>query len=818
MSNQYSAKPIDSSDSDSDRLRTLLDNLNNLKSKLQHFTVIDELGQPIGEITDLILDASHQLNLVISLPDAAAVLLNGRRIKKVSVQTQSVFVDITKADTQFLPEYSPSEGTPSLEASEQPLHAPFPSETFPNLTFSEDDSFSENAIPFNEEHPSQPTVADLELAKSLFDTEPDTSNSVETSSLAQDWELSNQNQPEDVFAEWGETAESSPASFSFENASSPDLANELEHLDLQLDNDWSELGAVSAAEDTSNTFDLDLDLEPLAPESPDLNLDLEPLTQESSALDVSEEALLSTEPLSFDESTNPFAEALPDFGVDAGSAASEELSDLDWGDTAAEQGSPDFVTASGEELPDLDWADGTTHEESPDFTTAASEELSNLDWSDETRDDSSMDFTTAAGEELPDLDWADTASHEELPDFTLEDQDLSFDLPTPEASDGSENAFLESQELEPEPFSETPELVLEDIDFSADSSLQSNELVTDSLPELFEVPEERSDRWDEWDDTSQVLDLEESTPSSVSEEMSLDNLAEPSSFVPNTIHTLADLDIAADNADNNDLVGDDLVESTPTSDELIDQPSDQRSDSSFDLEPIDFQSNLLEQPSDDLWLNGSLNAAPAEESFSSSTSHEQDTSPEPLAVNEPENHDEWLATAGVGAAGLAAGLASSSSGLNQEPLESSSEEAVKVPAQPVEEIDAMLPLLEEQLNVEYQRRKVGEVIIRKQIETRMVQVPVRYEKLVIEQVSPERKSLAEVDLSQGALDNIELTGVDEKPKVAGEFASPAVASQALEAIAKALQNRCKRVRIEIELEDGKLQQAYQEWLDQCSQL
>ena len=106
---QSSARPNDPLEPESDRLKTLLDNLNNLRGKLKNFTVIDELGQPIGEISDLILDAGHQLNLVIAQPDAqerqSSVLLNGRRIKKVSVQTQSVFVDITKADVRFLPEY-----------------------------------------------------------------------------------------------------------------------------------------------------------------------------------------------------------------------------------------------------------------------------------------------------------------------------------------------------------------------------------------------------------------------------------------------------------------------------------------------------------------------------------------------------------------------------------------------------------------------------------------------------------------------------------------------------------------------------------------
>lgn len=836
MSNQFSARPIDFSDSDSDRMRTLLDNLNNLKSKLHHFTVIDELGQPLGEISDLILDAGHQLNLVLSLADArseaASVLLNGRRIKKVSVQTQSVFVDITKADTQFLPEYSPSESLSFPEASEQPSSHLSPSESFPDLSFSEESSSLESAALFSEENPTQPTAADLELAASLFATEPDASSAVDDISLAQDWELPNQNQAENVFADWNEIADSPTANFSFENASSSEnLANELEHLDLQLDNDWSELGTVSETEDTSNTFEL--------------NLDLEPLTQEPQALDVSEEDLFGTEPLSFDEPANPFAEALPDLSVDATSAPAEELSNLAWADETANESSTDFPITSAEELPDLDWSDGTTNEspsdfstasakelpdldwtgtatdaESPDFATASTEELGDLDWSNGTTNETPNNFTTAPAEELPDLTWSDETPEQATPDFTLESEDFSFDLPVSEAGDDSENAFLEANETEPEPFSETAELGLENLDFAVDSPLEASELGAGSYPEPF-VVDERSDRWDEWDDTSQVLGLEEPVTASTAEEMAPVNPVELAFSEPDTISTLTDLDLVADNPD--------LGEATPTFDELIEQPLDQSTDSSLNLEPVGFQSNPLDQPSD--LLNDAWDATPTEEPISLTSSDEQDNLQSelpiqeqdnlqsgPPVVHEPEGHDGWLAAAGVGAAGLAAGLANSAPTLDQEPPENLPEESVSAPAQPVEELDTMLPLLEEQLNVEYQRRKVGEVIIRKQIETRMVQVPVRYEKLVIEQVSPERKTLAEVDLSQGALDNIELTGVNEKPTVAGEFASPAVASQALEAIAKALQNRCKRVRIEIELEDGKLQEAYQEWLDQCSQL
>jgi hypothetical protein len=125
-----------------------------------------------------------------------------------------------------------------------------------------------------------------------------------------------------------------------------------------------------------------------------------------------------------------------------------------------------------------------------------------------------------------------------------------------------------------------------------------------------------------------------------------------------------------------------------------------------------------------------------------------------------------------------------------------------------------VPLLEERVLVNYTRQKAGEVIVRKQIETRMVQVPVRYEKLIIEQISPERKQLAEVDLSQGESPNLE--GVTDRPIVYGEFRSPRVASQILDAIAKTLHHHCKTIRIEIELDDDTLQETYQTWLNRYS--
>lgn len=67
-----------------------------------------------------------------------------------------------------------------------------------------------------------------------------------------------------------------------------------------------------------------------------------------------------------------------------------------------------------------------------------------------------------------------------------------------------------------------------------------------------------------------------------------------------------------------------------------------------------------------------------------------------------------------------------------------------------------IQLLEERLVVDRHRRKVGDVIVRKVIETKMVEVPVRRETLVVEQISPERKQLATINLNQGAIEGLEL--------------------------------------------------------------
>lgn len=137
----------------------------------------------------------------------------------------------------------------------------------------------------------------------------------------------------------------------------------------------------------------------------------------------------------------------------------------------------------------------------------------------------------------------------------------------------------------------------------------------------------------------------------------------------------------------------------------------------------------------------------------------------------------------------------------------------------------IIRLLGERLIVDSTKRKIGEVIVRKEIETRMVQVPVRREKLIVEQISPEHKQLAEIDLGLTEISGIDLAekqrpefaSIDGSLTVSGDFSSPKIASLLLNAIALERNHKCKQVRVTIVVEDESTQNKYQEWFDRCSQ-
>lgn len=114
--------------------------------------------------------------------------------------------------------------------------------------------------------------------------------------------------------------------------------------------------------------------------------------------------------------------------------------------------------------------------------------------------------------------------------------------------------------------------------------------------------------------------------------------------------------------------------------------------------------------------------------------------------------------------------------------------------QPIVKEEENFSLLEERLVVNRQKCKVGEVVVRKKIETRMIQVPIRREVLIVEKVGNEVEKVAEIDLGE----------VESNPSdnyyVSSEFVSPQLAKNLLEVITRQPNSGSVKVRIELEVD------------------
>jgi Domain of unknown function (DUF2382) len=178
--------------------------------------------------------------------------------------------------------------------------------------------------------------------------------------------------------------------------------------------------------------------------------------------------------------------------------------------------------------------------------------------------------------------------------------------------------------------------------------------------------------------------------------------------------------------------------------------------------------------------------------------------------------------------------------------EHNSEVAYQTEVDPTSNIltQASFSLLEERLRVELTQRKLGEIVIRKEVATQLVsiQVPMRREKLMIEQVTPAYKLLAEIDVGQpidalsAIVDSVSgqvmpanqdpvssPVGCDPQPEnldrritpptVYGSTDSLRVASELLQALASLPSHDCGAIRIEIALKDARHQASYQALVD-----
>jgi Domain of unknown function (DUF2382) len=127
--------------------------------------------------------------------------------------------------------------------------------------------------------------------------------------------------------------------------------------------------------------------------------------------------------------------------------------------------------------------------------------------------------------------------------------------------------------------------------------------------------------------------------------------------------------------------------------------------------------------------------------------------------------------------------------------------------------ETIIPLLEERLVVDFHRRKIGEVVVRKEIDIYIVEVPVRRERLIVEQVSPKYEQLAVVDLGSTYVGAIKPSEGQLPQSLKASFASTKAAIAFLESIA-GQPGLSPTAPISLMLADESLQAAYQTWLAQ----
>jgi len=934
MSYHPPARSSDATDPDSDRLRILLEKLNSLKSHLRNFTVLDQDGQPIGEVDDLILDELHQLNLVVAQLGGASFLLDGRRIKRVSVQSQSVFVDLFREEVEQLPIYRQApDNTPPMAMVEPELSdrvvvpppPPMPEvipepyqsyDQFAPLPTAPDPSpeLLQAVAELQQSEPAGNFVSDLEpidldmgipnSATEPLDNLSDTELFPEASSQFdfQDPPIVGDALPDQFDAEFGQldlsdaslSAEDSdrfdfqdPPAISNDSSSQFDsgfdqfdlsaaspLMEDADRFDLQdlpaISDDLSslpdsgfdqfELSEMSLAsealvgEDSLSQFDLEpleMPSEPassefaIADQPTDFNLDLDLESSSTPAEDWAMNLSESPEGAGLDLDVGFAAPQDTNFGLETPSSAIDDFDLSSLGDSSLDalDTSPTFAEVS---LP-------TTEEpfSVAELSLGASENLDLPSWQDldlevppeppvdtsELADLSDLgQFDAAempASAALPPLStetWVASASSEVLfdsessfeppldeslrtdldADLGLEAEPDTIVLPELSLTESSSSTFdlnLESDNLlnppldlsQDEPVVEellgddllTVEIEETENPFSLDSETDANLIIPDTEASL---SSETTEDWSEFDQEFGTVDLPNAGDPPVAFDggvldtaeslldIDLPGIPSPEQFplVTPSESLLADEEFASIDISN--------VPTMPASSEedidlgAIASLSDM--DISFEEIPGTAYAPTLEV-SDDM-LSGLT--PPTDIVLPDADLSEVIT---PDAPQEQPVIGESVVDGAI-----AAEVALGSSALTETPVDT-------------------VPLMEEGFTVSYQPRKMGEVIVRKQIQTRMVQVPVRYEKLIVEQISPERKSLVELDLSGGELGNVEIAETSF-PSITGEFASTKAASSVLEAIAKTLDQRCKKVRVEIEIDDPSLQQAYQEWLTQLS--
>jgi len=130
-----------------------------------------------------------------------------------------------------------------------------------------------------------------------------------------------------------------------------------------------------------------------------------------------------------------------------------------------------------------------------------------------------------------------------------------------------------------------------------------------------------------------------------------------------------------------------------------------------------------------------------------------------------------------------------------------------------------ISLFEEKLRVNRRRQKVGEIIVRKKIETRMVQIPIRREKLIIERIGKNPEQLTEVIVAEGEVNGIkfgELASTNTIHSTKSSFVPMQTARDMLDALAGLTSAAKAKIRIEILSDCSEHQVEHQDICDRYS--
>ena len=110
-----------------------------------------------------------------------------------------------------------------------------------------------------------------------------------------------------------------------------------------------------------------------------------------------------------------------------------------------------------------------------------------------------------------------------------------------------------------------------------------------------------------------------------------------------------------------------------------------------------------------------------------------------------------------------------------------------------------ISLLEEKLKINRYKRKVGEVVVRKQIETYTIQVPMRREKLIVERVGQNTEQIAEVVIGESKVNGFEpvLIEDDNQHITRSQYLDVRTARQLIQALTGLSSAKGAKIRLEI---------------------